>query len=95
MVSTEDKVDSTTNASVHSSKANESTSKATIFFVVTVLSLLGMSLLFVMLARLEVFNASPEVGFALILGVIATIVIGVGLMALVFHSSRSGHDKGE
>ncbi len=29
---------------------------------------------------------------ALTLGVVLTAALGVGLMALVFHSSRSGHD---
>jgi hypothetical protein len=29
---------------------------------------------------------------AMILGIVFTLVIGVGLMALVFYSSRKGHD---
>ena len=29
---------------------------------------------------------------AMILGIVFTVVIGVGLMALVFYSSRKGHD---
>jgi heme/copper-type cytochrome/quinol oxidase subunit 2 len=30
---------------------------------------------------------------ALIIGVVFTLVVGCGLMALVFYSSRSGHDE--
>ena len=30
---------------------------------------------------------------ALTLGVVVSIAVGVGLMALVFHSARSGHDE--
>ncbi|MFW5661149.1 MAG: hypothetical protein ACOC0V_00980 [Oceanicaulis sp.] len=30
--------------------------------------------------------------FALVLGVVLTIAVGVGLMWLLFHSSRGGHD---
>lgn len=43
-------------------------------------------------SRLEVFNAGFHVGFALVLGVAGTILLGVGLMALSFYSDRSGAD---
>ena len=36
----------------------------------------------------------PESGYvALVLGVVFSLVIGVGLMALVFYSSRKGYDE--
>ena len=41
--------------------------------------------------------ADVELGFhgmlALVLGVTISLALGVGLMALVFYSSRSGHDE--
>ena len=30
---------------------------------------------------------------AMALGIVVTLALGVGLMALVFHSSRKGHDR--
>jgi hypothetical protein len=38
------------------------------------------------------FSISWHGWLAMGLGVVLTAVLGVGLMALVFHSSRSGHD---
>lgn len=36
----------------------------------------------------------PESGYvALVLGVVFSLVVGVGLMALVFYSSRKGYDE--
>ena len=36
----------------------------------------------------------PSMGFAaLAFGVIASLVVGIGLMALVFYSSRAGYDE--
>jgi flagellar basal body-associated protein FliL len=36
----------------------------------------------------------PEAGYvALVLGVVFSLVVGVGLMALVFYSSRKGYDE--
>ena len=36
----------------------------------------------------------PPAGWAaLIIGVVLSIALGVGLMALVFHSNRKGHDE--
>ena len=29
---------------------------------------------------------------AMVLGIVATLALGIGLMALVFYSNRSGHD---
>lgn len=44
------------------------------------------------LSELEVFGAGFHVNFALLLGVLGTILLGVGLMALSFYSDRSGAD---
>jgi len=38
------------------------------------------------------FSMSWHGWLALTLGVVLTAALGIGLMALVFHSSRSGHD---
>lgn len=38
---------------------------------------------------LEVFSAGPHAILAIVLGFAGTILLGVGLMALSFHSSRS------
>ncbi len=39
-------------------------------------------------------NPVPESGYvALVLGVVFSLVVGVGLMALVFYSSRKGYDE--
>ena len=36
----------------------------------------------------------PEAGYvALVLGVVFSLVVGIGLMALVFYSSRKGYDE--
>lgn len=36
----------------------------------------------------------PEAGYvALVLGVVFSLIVGVGLMALVFYSSRAGYDE--
>ena len=41
--------------------------------------------------------ADVEIGFhgmaALVLGVVLSLALGIGLMALVFYSSRAGHDE--
>jgi len=43
-------------------------------------------------SRPEIFGAGFHVNFALVLGVLGTIGLGVGLMALSFYSDRSGAD---
>ncbi len=69
------------------------TPKTVLFVTVTSLSLLGVMAIVVLFARLDALTASPHITFALFLGVVATIAVGVGLMALVFYSDRSGHDE--
>lgn len=43
-------------------------------------------------ARFEFFGAGFHINFALALGVLGTVLLGVGLMALSFYSDRSGAD---
>jgi hypothetical protein len=43
-------------------------------------------------ARFDFFSAGFHVNFAMLLGAVGTIAVGVGLMALTFYSSRSGAD---
>jgi len=31
--------------------------------------------------------------FAMVLGIVTTLALGIGLMALTFHSNRGGHDQ--
>ena len=49
-------------------------------------------LIFVAVTQLSVFGKGFHAVFAIILGVGFTIAMSVGLMALAFHSDRSGHD---
>lgn len=58
----------------------------------TSLFVLGV-LIYAFSAKLSVFGQGFHAVFAIILGVGATIAMAVGLMALTFHSSRSGHDE--
>lgn len=51
-----------------------------------------ISLLFALLTRFQVFAEGFHAVFAIFLGVTFTIAMAVGLMALTFHSNRSGHD---
>lgn len=44
------------------------------------------------LARLDLFRAGFHANLAILLGVVGTIGLGVGLMALSFYSNRSGAD---
>jgi len=44
--------------------------------------------------RFEILSAGFHVNFALVLGVLGAILLGVGLMALSFYSDRSGADDG-
>ncbi|MBI1393764.1 MAG: hypothetical protein GC152_13585 [Alphaproteobacteria bacterium] len=63
-----------------------------VFAVLTTLGVTIALLLIALLARFEAFGAGFHVRFAMFLGVAGTIGVAVGLMALVFHSDRSGHD---
>ena len=54
--------------------------------------LLFVALVFVVIALLDVLSIGSHGVFALFLGTVFSILIGVSLMALVFYSNRSGHD---
>ncbi len=52
----------------------------------------GAAILIVAAGRFDFLGAGFHVNFAMLLGAVGTIAVGVGLMALVFYSSRSGAD---
>jgi hypothetical protein len=53
----------------------------------------GAAILIVIAGRFEFLGAGFHVNLAMLLGAVGTIAVGVGLMALVFYSSRSGADE--
>ncbi|GJL93971.1 MAG: hypothetical protein DHS20C05_03760 [Hyphococcus sp.] len=73
----------------HDKKSN---SKSLRFVWVCSGLLLGVIAIFAFAMQLEIFDAGPHVVFAMVAGVFATILLGVGLMALAFHSDDSGID---
>ena len=54
--------------------------------------LVALFALFAIATRFELFGAGVHVNFAIVLGVLGTILLGVGLMSLTFFSDRSGAD---
>lgn len=62
------------------------------FFWIAAGLLVAIMAALVAVSRLEIFGAGFHVNFALVLGVLGTIGLGVGLMALSFYSDRSGAD---
>jgi len=62
------------------------------FFLICSALLAGVITVFAMVLRLEIFSAGPHVAFAMFAGIFFTITLGVGLMALAFHSDDSGID---
>lgn len=64
-----------------------------ILLALGLIAVLGLSVWFAAQAWFSVDTQMSGHGwFALILGVVLSLVLGIGLMWLVFHSSRSGHD---
>lgn len=62
--------------------------------VMTLLGLLAVSIWFAMQSFTFEGPPLPTQGFiAMILGVVFSVVIGCGLMALVFYSNRYGYDE--
>jgi hypothetical protein len=51
------------------------------------------AILIVIAGRFDFLGGGFHVNFAMLLGAVGTIAVGVGLMALVFYSSRSGADE--
>jgi len=70
----------------------KSTKKTARFFWICTGVLVAAMAAFPFIFRLEIFDAGPHVAFAMFIGVALTILLGVGLMALAFHSDRSGID---
>lgn len=70
----------------------EAARKAWRFACIATGILVAVMIAFAGLMRFEVFGAGFSVNFALVLGVLGTILLGVGLMALSFYSDRSGAD---
>ncbi len=62
------------------------------FALIAILLIAGATAAFRLVMRLEIFDAGAPVAAAIMLGIGATILLGVGLMAAAFHSSRSGLD---
>ncbi len=62
------------------------------FFVICSILIAAVISIFAVAMRLEIFSAGPHVVFAMFAGVFFTIVLGVGLMALAFHSDDAGID---
>ncbi len=72
-----------------------SAKKSMKFFWVCTGLLFGVIAIFAYAMKLEIFDAGPHVVFAMLAGVIFTILLGVGLMALAFHSDDSGIDENQ
>ena len=62
------------------------------FFLICSALVAAIVTVFAMAMRLDIFSAGPHVAFAMFAGVFFTITLGVGLMALAFHSDDSGID---
>ncbi len=70
----------------------QSAQRSVRFFALCSGLLIALIVIFAFAMRLEIFSAGPHVVFAMVLGVFFTIALGVGLMALAFHSDHSGID---
>ncbi len=75
-----------------SHEAPRGLSKTALFVAATSAILAAAMLIFIVGFQFEALTSGPHIAFALFLGVAGSIGVGVGLMALVFHSNRSGHD---
>jgi hypothetical protein len=73
-------------------RSEKSTKKSARFFWICSGLLLAIMAVFSAIFRFEIFSASPHIIFAMFMGVVLTIGLAVGLMALAFHSDDSGID---
>lgn len=73
-------------------RSNEARSRALRFTGYTVLGLVALSAIIGLFIGVNSFGGGLQINIALILGVIGTVALGVGLMALTFYSDRSGAD---
>jgi hypothetical protein len=67
----------------------------TIALVLALLAMLAIAVWWIVLATNQVGGlAMPISGWiAMALGIVFSLIVGVGLMALVFYSSRKGYDE--
>jgi len=67
----------------------------TIVLVVTLIAIMAAALWFAASAWISVAGPPmPAVGYvAMILGIVISLIVGCGLMALLFYSSRHGYDE--
>ena len=73
---------------------DESARRAAARFGAVAASLVAAAAVLIVVAgRFDFLGAGFHVNFAMLLGAVGTIAVGVGLMALVFYSSRSGADE--
>jgi hypothetical protein len=63
------------------------------FGAVAAMVIASAAILIVIAGRFDFLGGGFHVNFAMLLGAVGTIAVGVGLMALVFYSSRSGADE--
>ncbi len=73
-------------------RRKKSTKKTVRFFWICSGLLAAIMAVFSAIFRFEFFSASPHIIFAMFMGVVLTIGLAVGLMALAFHSDDSGID---
>jgi hypothetical protein len=73
-------------------RSEKSAKKSARFFWICSGLLATIMAAFSAMFRFEIFSASPHIIFAMFLGVVLTIGLAVGLMALAFHSDDSGID---
>jgi len=73
-------------------RSKTSAKKSTRFFWICSGLLAAIMAVISLIFRFEIFYASPHIIFAMFMGVVLTIGLAVGLMALAFHSDDSGID---
>lgn len=73
-------------------RPKNTTRKSVRFFLICSALVAAVITVFAMAMRLDIFSAGPHVAFAMFAGVFFTITLGVGLMALAFHSDDAGID---
>jgi fatty acid desaturase len=75
--------------------ASRTSNLGTIALVVALLAILAAALWFAASAWLSIQGPPmPAVGYvAMILGIVFSLIVGCGLMALLFYSSRHGYDE--
>ena len=80
------------NEQANNTRPKNAKRKSARFFLICSALVAAVVTVFAMAMRLDIFSAGPHVAFAMFVGVFFTIVLGVGLMALAFHSDDAGID---